>query len=128
MIEFKPFVEEGVVEIQVHGKLQSVDFDKISPVVDEMIEHKSKIKGLILNVTEFDGWDGIDALFRHFAFVKGHHRYIERVAAVGNKSWQRLLPKLASLFVKAEPRYFDVEEIDLAKQWVRDESFRQLTI
>ena len=79
-----------------------------------MIEHKGKIKGLILNVTEFDGWDGIDALFRHFAFVKGHHRYIERVAAVGNKSWQRLLLKLASLFVKAEPRYFDVEEIETA--------------
>ncbi len=72
MIEFKPFVEQGVVEIQVHGKLESVDFEKISPIVDEMIAHKGKIKGLILNVMEFDGWDGIDALFRHFAFVKGH--------------------------------------------------------
>ncbi len=28
MIEFKPFVEEGVVEIQVHGKLDSVNFEK----------------------------------------------------------------------------------------------------
>ncbi len=52
---------------------------------------------------------------------------IERVAAVGNKSWQRLLPKLVPLFVKAEPRYFDVEEIDVAMQWVRGESSRQVT-
>ena len=46
MIEFKPFVNEGVVEVRVHGMLESVDFQNIAPVVDEMIEHQGKIRGL----------------------------------------------------------------------------------
>jgi len=42
MIDFKPFIEDGMVEGKVHGKLESVDFKKIAPVVDEMIEHRGK--------------------------------------------------------------------------------------
>ena len=119
MIEVKPFIEDGVVEVIVHGKLESIDFQKVGPVMDEMIEHKGKIKGLLLNITEFEGWAGIEALMTHLKFVKAHHQYIERVAAVGNNAWMLLIPKLVSLFVKAEPRYFDIKNLEQAQKWVR---------
>ncbi len=119
MIDFKPFVDEGVVEVKVHGKLESVDFQKVGPVVDEMIEHRGKIKGLLLNITEFEGWDGVQALMTHLKFVKAHHQYIKRVAAVRNKAWLKVIPKIISVFVKAEPRYFDIDQLDAARKWVR---------
>lgn len=119
MIEFKPFFDEGVVEIKVHGKVESMDFQKVGSVLDEMIEHEGKVKGLLLNVTEFEGWVGMKDLMVHLKFVKSHHQYIERVAAVGNMLWMRLSPRLVSLFVKAKPRYFNINELELAQQWVR---------
>ncbi len=119
MIDFKPFVDEGVVEVKVHGRLESVDFQNVGPVMDEMIEHRGKIKGLLLNITEFEGWNGVQALVTHLKFVKAHHQYIERVAAVGNKVWMQVFPKLVSIFVKAEPRYFDIDQLDAARKWVR---------
>ena len=53
-----------------------------------------------------------------FAFVRAHHRFIARVATVGDRSWLKLLPKLAAVFVAAEPRYFDLSEIEAARAWV----------
>jgi len=121
MIEITPHVEDGVVEVRVEGKLGAADFERVAPIVDGMIEQKGKIKGLVLNVSEFTGWRDIDALLTHFKFVKDHHAYIERVAAVGNKPWQQILPRFAAVFVKAEPRFFKIENIDHAMRWVRGE-------
>jgi hypothetical protein len=118
MIDIKPDPELGMVEVQVHGKLEATDFENLAPVVDEMIAEMGKIRGLVLNVQEFEGWDGIDALLKHLAFVKAHHQYVERVAAVGNKSWLKIVPKLASIFVQAEPRYFELADLDKARKWV----------
>ena len=85
MIEVKPFIADGVVEVKVHGKLESLDFAKAGSVMDPMIDHKGKIKGLLLNITEFESWAGNEALMTHFKFVKAHLQYIERGAAVGNR-------------------------------------------
>ena len=119
MIEFTPYINDGVIEVKVHGKLESIDFQKVGPVMDEMIEHQGKLKGLLLNITDFEGWAGIQGLMSHLKFVKAHHHYIERVAAVGDKRWMALCPQLISIFVKAEPKYFDVNELEKAREWVR---------
>jgi hypothetical protein len=118
MIDIKPDPDLGMVEVQVHGKLEVTDFESLTPVVDEMIAAMGKIRGLVLNVQEFEGWDGIDALLKHLAFVKAHHQYVERVAAVGDKSWLKFVPKLASIFIQAEPRYFEQADLDKARKWV----------
>lgn len=125
MIDLKARESEGVVEVTVHGKLESIDFEKAGPIVDDMIEHQGKIKGLVLNITDFHGWEGLHALLTHLRFVKAHHRFIERVAAVGDKKWQELLPNLVSHFVKAEPRYFPVEKIEDAREWARGDPGKQ---
>jgi hypothetical protein len=119
MIDITPHLEDGVVEIRVEGKLEAADFENVAPIVDGMIEQKGKIKGLLLNVSEFTGWRDVDALLTHFKFVKDHHAYIERVAAVSNKPWHEILPRFAAVFVKAEPRHFKIENIDHAMRWVR---------
>lgn len=117
MIELESVENKGLVEVTVHGKLESLDFEKAASVVDDLIDQQGKIKGLVLNITDFHGWDGIDALLTHLKFVKAHHRYVERVATVGDKKWEEFLPKLVSHFIQAEPRYFDVEDIEAARKW-----------
>ncbi|NOZ23166.1 MAG: STAS/SEC14 domain-containing protein [Planctomycetes bacterium] len=118
MIEVTPRIEEGIVQVKVLGKLEKSDFaEKIGPLADEVIAEQGKLNGLILDLTAFDGWDGLPALLEHMRFVKNHHKYVRRLAVLGNKTWQKVLPRLAQVFVNAEVKTFDAA--DAAEAWVK---------
>jgi hypothetical protein len=119
MIELNPNKEEGWVEATIHGKIEVNDFEKIAPIADEMIAEEGVLKGIVLNATEFSGWENLHALLNHLKFVKAHHQFIERVALIGNRHWQEVVPKMASVFVKAELRFFEESQSEDARTWVR---------
>jgi hypothetical protein len=117
MIEFHPSLEEGWGEALIHGKIEEGDFEKFGPVADDMIADQGALSGLVLNATEFTGWENLHALLNHLKFVKNHHRFIKRVALVGNRQWQEAAPKLVGVFVKAEIRFFAEEDSEAARRW-----------
>ena len=119
MIDISVFVEEGIIEVTVHGKLEAVDLESIIPKADEIIEQEGKVKGLLLQIEEFSGWDHVHTFLEHIKIIKAHHRLIERVAAVSDKSWQKLMPNLVSLFVKADVKTFNCSQLETARQWLR---------
>jgi hypothetical protein len=118
MIDLYPNKEDGWVEAKIHGKIEEDDFAKVGPVADEMIAEEGKLKGVVLNATEFTGWQNLHALLNHLKFEKARHRFIARVALVGNKRWQEDAPKLVSIFVDATVRFFPKAEMDAARAWV----------
>jgi hypothetical protein len=119
MVEIHVQADEGVIEVTVHGKLESVDLESIASKADEIIAQEGRIQGLVLNISEFGGWDSLHTFLEHMKIIKGHHKHVERIAAVGDASWQKLLPNLTSLFVKADVRTFNVSHIASAQEWVR---------
>lgn len=119
MVEINVMADECVIEVTVHGKLESVDLESIASKADEIIAHEGRIKGLVLNIAEFSGWDRLHTFLEHLKIIKTHHKHVERIAAVGDASWQKLLPNLTSLFVKADVRTFNVSQIESAQKWVR---------
>jgi dihydrofolate reductase len=119
MIELNVLKSEGIIQVKVLGKLEESDFkEKIGPIADDMIDEQGRINGLILDVTNFAGWDGLPALLEHFRFVRHHHIYVKRVAVLGDKTWQDILPRFAQLFVNAQIRYFGSDRVDAAETWV----------
>ncbi len=114
--------DSGIVRVKVEGKIEKGDFDKhVGPVVDDLIEHQGKITGLMIDVTSFDGWTGLGALLEHIRFIKHHHKYLDRVAVVGNHTWQAILPRIAPLFINAQVKYFDETAHDAANLWITGE-------
>jgi hypothetical protein len=122
MVEINVLADEGVIEVTVHGKLEAVDLESIASKADEVIAEEGGIKGLVLNIAEFSGWDSLHTFLEHMKIIKGHHKFVERIAAVGDASWQKLLPNLTSLFIKADVRTFNVTQIEAAQKWVRGET------
>jgi len=118
MIEITPNKNEGWVEATIHGKIEEHDFDKIAPIADELIAEEGMLNGILLNATEFTGWENLHALLNHLKFVKHHHRFIKKVALVGNKRWQEEAPNLVSIFVKAEIQFFPEDQLPEARKWV----------
>ncbi|MGI9470299.1 MAG: STAS/SEC14 domain-containing protein, partial [Rubripirellula sp.] len=67
---------------------------------------------------EFDGRSGLAALGDHLSLIREHRRTPQRVAVVGDKSWQRPAEKILSKFVNAETRFFDSPDYDQGGSWV----------
>ena len=59
-----------------------------------------------------------EALFENFQFIKIHSDFIDRVAIVGRREWQRTCSGLLGLFGGVTLRYFDQSEIREAVQWL----------
>ena len=59
-----------------------------------------------------------EALFENFQFIKLHSEFIDRVAIVGRREWQRTCSGLLGLFGGVTLQYFDQSEISEAVKWL----------
>lgn len=82
------------------------------------LESKGKLAGLTICAKSFPGWESFGALVSHLKFVADHHRRIERIAAVTDSGFLKIVPRIASHFVQAKIRHFDFEEKDRALAWL----------
>ena len=69
--------------------------------------------------TEFvPRWADFAALISHLKFVRDHQSKIEKVAAVSDSGFLRIIPSVASHFVKAEVKHFNYNDKDKALEWL----------
>ena len=66
----------------------------------------------------FPGWESFGALVSHLRFVKDHHRKIDRIAAVTDSEFLKIMPHIAKHFVSAEIRQFPSDERTQALAWI----------
>jgi hypothetical protein len=52
--------EDGVLSVHPHGPLRKEDFAKVAAVADPWIEKHGKLKGVVICVPKFPGWEDID--------------------------------------------------------------------
>ncbi|MGI9471872.1 MAG: STAS/SEC14 domain-containing protein [Rubripirellula sp.] len=110
--------ERGVLVVTPSGPLQESDFVDLAAVVDPYLESAGKLRGLMIYVEKFPGWEDFAGLVSHFRFVKEHHKQIERVAAVTDSGVLSVLPSIAKHFVSADIRHFDFEQRADAMEWL----------
>ena len=58
----------------------------------------------MVDAPSFPGWASFGALIEHLKFVRGHHRNIDRVAAVTDSGFLSIAAKIADHFVHPEIR------------------------
>lgn len=100
------------------GKLEPSAYEGVSDEIDDLLAGRDDVK-LLLDLREFDGWQGLGALGEHLSLVRDHRRVPRRVALVGDAAWQKLAVRLVGRFVNAESRFFD-GDIQTAKAWLAD--------
>jgi len=120
MIEHELLPAEGILVVRPEGPLTTEDFERIGATADGYIEAHGRLRGLMIQVRDFDGWEDPAALIRHLVFMREHHRKIDRVAVVSNSPFLRIAPKIVDLLVSAEIREFPYRQADAALAWLRD--------
>jgi hypothetical protein len=118
MLRFELLRERAILVITPDGPLEKADFEQLAKEVDPFIASKGKLAGLMIYAKSFPGWESFGAFVSHLKFVADHHRRIERIAAVSDNEFLKILPRIADHFVQAKVRHFSFEEKDQALAWL----------
>jgi hypothetical protein len=110
-------ISPNALRIIVPEKLKADDFRKIAPQVDSIISQFGKIR-LLIDASQFSGWENIAAFENHAGFVKNHHNRVERIAVVVAHDWQHWLIGTVRIFVHPEVRAYDEGHEREALQWI----------
>lgn len=105
--------------VQLIGQVDSAAYDRASDEIDAFIGRHGRIR-LLVDLRSFDGWQGLGALTDHLGLVRDHHRAPEKVAVLGDATWQHLAQKVFGRFLNAETRYFQGAEIADVEKWLRE--------
>jgi hypothetical protein len=119
MVDYELLQPDGILILRPKSSLEAGDFQKIAQEVDPYIEANGKLHGVLIDAESFPGWKDFAALVAHLKFMKGHHRKIEKIAAVSDSSFLTIAPKIASHFVQADVRHFAHSQYDEAWSWLR---------
>ncbi|MGX9460203.1 STAS/SEC14 domain-containing protein [Shewanella sp. A14] len=119
MLQFIPVFDGNTIAIRASGQLTREDYQSFLPQLEEQINQLDKVS-LLFEFDNFSGWD-FDAIKDDFNFGMKHIHDFDRIAMVGDKSWERWIAILAKPFLSSsEVRYFNRENLQDAWDWLRE--------
>src|SRR5579871_4982334 len=118
MIEQLSAPSEKVLAFRLSGKLHDEDYKTFVPLVESAVGKEGKIR-LLAQFEDFHGWD-LRALWDDITFSTKHCLDIERIALVGDKTWEKWMAKVCKPFTMAKIKYFDAAQTDAAKAWLAE--------
>jgi hypothetical protein len=118
MIEQLTGLPGKTLGFKMSGKLHDEDYKKFVPLVDEAIAKQGAVR-VLAQFHDFHGWD-MHALWDDIKFSTTHCTKIERIALVGEKTWEKWMAGVCKPFTMAKIKYFDAAEFDAAKAWLAE--------
>jgi hypothetical protein len=115
-VEIHEAAQDQFIEVMLSDKLTKDDYARFLPPIEAAINRHGKIR-LIVVMHDFHGWT-TGALWEDIKFDWKHFSHIERLAIVGEKRWEAGMATFCRPFTRATIRYFDLSQIDEARQWV----------
>ena len=107
-----------VMEVHLNGTLTKEDYSRFVPDTEALIESHEKIRMLVI-MEDFHGWDA-GALWEDIKWDMKHFNHVERVAAVGDKKWEKWMCGFCKPFTTAKVRYFEMHELPEARAWLNE--------
>jgi hypothetical protein len=118
MIEKLPQSTDTVLGFKLSGKLHDADYQNFVPMIDGAVAKQGKVR-MLAQFHDFHGWDA-KALWDDIKFSTTHCTKIDRIALVGEKTWEKWMATVCKPFTMAKVRYFDASESDAAWTWLKE--------
>ncbi|MDD5728790.1 MAG: STAS/SEC14 domain-containing protein [Victivallales bacterium] len=118
MLHLKIDEKAKIAYVEPESELSGNDFANAARVIDPFIEKNGNLRGIIIQVKSFPGWDSFGSMIKHFKFIKEHHRKVAKVAMVTDSPIGGFAEHLAGHFVSAEIKHFPFTELENARKWI----------
>jgi stage II sporulation SpoAA-like protein len=119
MIQCEVLSDRNIVIVTPEGPLETADFEQLGREIEPLITANGKLAGLMIRIQAFPGWRDFAAVGAHVRFVAAHQRRIERIAAVTDSAFLKIVPHIAAVFVHPQIRTFGFDEKDQALAWLQ---------
>jgi UPF0288 family protein (methanogenesis marker protein 3) len=117
-VTIKPITNTNIIEVHLTGKLAKEDYEYFVPLVEKKIEEIGKLRVLMV-MRDFHGW-AASALWEDIKFDVKHFKDIERLAMVGESTWEKGMAAFCKPFTSAKIKYYNLTEEEAARQWITD--------
>ncbi len=107
----------GMLEVRLRGKVDSAAYDAAIGDLDSFFGAHEQVR-LLIDLRDFDGWQGLDALRDHFYLVRGHAKRVQRAAIVGDAGWQDMAVQVGKRAFGLDAKYFAAADMAKAKAWL----------
>jgi hypothetical protein len=107
----------NVIGFKCIGTITASDYQDMVPEVKALVEKEGNIR-LLFDLSDFK-WEKMEAWLADLEFGWKFRHNIEKMAIVGDKSWERWITHLARPFYALNARFFDIEDIEQAWTWLR---------
>ena len=118
MIDFLPQNDGQLVALKFSGKVSHEEIEGLTPMLDVQIEKDGGAIRLLLDLVDFEGWEDLHAVWDHFILVKDHHKFVERIAILGDEDWERRFAEFAVRFALADVGYYEPGGREAAVAWL----------
>jgi len=118
MLAYHLNAETGIVELRPRGPLEAHDFASLALTVDSYLEDHGKLRGVLVELDHFPGWDDWQAIAAHVRFLREHLPKVDRVAIVTDNPWLEPLPDVMRLVTPLQVRRFSSSQRGDAFAWI----------
>jgi SpoIIAA-like len=110
-------ISANTLKITVPERLKADDFQQLGPQIDSLIRQQGQIR-LLIDASNFGGWENIGAFEKHIGFVKNHHQKVGRITVIARHDWQHWVIGTIRLFLHPQVRAYDKSSESEALQWI----------
>jgi len=104
------------IEVDVSERLHKSDYERFVPEFERLVKENGRLRVLFV-MEDFHGWDPA-ALWEDLKFDLRHFADIDRVAMVGDKTWEEAMATFCQPFTKAKVSYFGRHRLAEAHEWL----------
>lgn len=105
--------------LKIIGDVTKEDFKILMPEVQALVDKEGSIS-LLLDMTQFK-WEDMDAWGDDFNFNRTYSNKINKIAIIGDKTWEKWLTKLVEPFYHStEAKFFNPIDISAAWKWLKE--------
>ncbi len=110
--------DDGIAVLNPGGELSRDDFISATKIIDPYIDSNGQLRGIIIHVQAFPGWDSFSSLIAHLKFAKEYHKKVSRIALATDWPIGSLAENIAGHFINAEIRTFQFSELEASRGWI----------
>lgn len=109
--------DENTVELDVQGDITAADYKSLTPILENFLKEKNKIKFLIVldRVKSFS----LGAVFEDLKFDFKNMKHIGAIAVVGSKKGQEILTKVSDVILPQKIEFFEETNLKGARDWLK---------
>ncbi|BDY12869.1 SpoIIAA family protein [Hydrogenimonas cancrithermarum] len=115
-IELMQVDDSAYVEFKLIGKLTHEDYETFVPFIESAVRNlPPKRLNILIDMTHFEGWT-LEAAWDDFRFGLELRKDINKMAVVGDKTWEALFAKMADWLIAGKAKFFHSAEE--ARTWL----------